>query len=159
MNEQLLAYLEAHRGSARYLLATLNSQTAAPYIIASGQPVIALGGFSGSDQILSVSQLQALVSSGAIRYFLLDGGGGGFGGQGGGNGQLVSWVTSNCTQVAASEYGGDIRRHTLRLLVGWLAALTHNTRHSLISADGQSHRQPGGAVVLPGGAILSRILP
>ncbi|HEY7342977.1 MAG TPA: glycosyltransferase family 39 protein [Ktedonobacterales bacterium] len=106
VNEQLLAYLEAHRGSARYLLATLSSQTAAPYIIASGQPVIALGGFSGSDQILTVSQLQALVSSGAIRYFLLDGGGGGFGGNGGGNGQLVSWVTSNCTQVAASEYGG-----------------------------------------------------
>ncbi len=113
VNEQLLAYLEAHRGSARYLLATLNSQTAAPYIIASGQPVIALGGFSGSDQILSVSQLQALVSSGAIRYFLLDGGGGGFGGQGGGNGQLVSWVTSNCTQVAASQYGGATSGGTL----------------------------------------------
>ncbi|HEY1387423.1 MAG TPA: glycosyltransferase family 39 protein [Ktedonobacterales bacterium] len=105
VNQQLLAYLEAHRGSARYLLATLSSQTAAPYIIASGQPVIALGGFTGSDQILTVSQLQALVSSGAIRYFLLDGGGG-FGGQGGGNGQLVSWVASNCAQVAASEYGG-----------------------------------------------------
>ncbi|HKT37991.1 MAG TPA: hypothetical protein VJR48_06430, partial [Ktedonobacterales bacterium] len=103
VNEQLLAYLEAHRGSARYLLAALNSQTAAPYIIASGQPVIALGGFSGSDQILSLSQLQALVNSGAIRYFLLDGGGGGFGG---GNGQLVSWVASSCTQVAASDYGG-----------------------------------------------------
>ena len=53
MNQQLLAYLEAHRGSASYLLATLNSQTAAPYIIASGQPVIALGGFNGNDQILS----------------------------------------------------------------------------------------------------------
>lgn len=106
VNQQLLAYLEAHRGSARYLLATLSSQTAAPYIIASGQPVIALGGFSGSDQILSLSQLQALVSSGAMRYFLLDGGGGGgFGGQGG-NSQLVSWVAANCTPVSASEYGG-----------------------------------------------------
>jgi hypothetical protein len=105
VNQQLLAYLEAHRGSARYLLATLNSQTAAPYIIASGQPVIALGGFSGSDQILTVSQLQALVSSGAIRYFLLDGGDGGFGSQGG-NGQLVSWVASNCTPISVSEYGG-----------------------------------------------------
>jgi 4-amino-4-deoxy-L-arabinose transferase-like glycosyltransferase len=113
VNHQLLTYLEAHRGSARYLLATLSSQTAAPYIIASGQPVIALGGFSGSDQILSLSQLQALVSSGAIRYFLLDGGGGGFGGQGGGNGQLVSWVASSCTQVAASEYGGASSGGTL----------------------------------------------
>jgi 4-amino-4-deoxy-L-arabinose transferase-like glycosyltransferase len=112
VNQQLLAYLEAHRGSARYLLATLNSQTAAPYIIASGQPVIALGGFSGSDQILTVSQLQALVSSGAMRYFLLDGGGGGFGGQGG-NGQLVSWVAANCTPVSASDYGGATSGGTL----------------------------------------------
>lgn len=106
VNQQLLAYLEAHRGSANYLFATLGSQTAAPYIIASGQPVIALGGFNGSDQIVSLSQLQALVSAGDLRYFLLDGGGGGFGGQGGGNGQLVSWVESNCAQIAASEYGG-----------------------------------------------------
>jgi 4-amino-4-deoxy-L-arabinose transferase-like glycosyltransferase len=113
VNHQLLTYLEAHRGSARYLLATLSSQTAAPYIIASGQPVIALGGFSGSDQILSVSQLQALVSTGAIRYFLLDGGGGGFGSQGGGNGQLVSWVTSNCVHVSASDYGGATSGGTL----------------------------------------------
>jgi 4-amino-4-deoxy-L-arabinose transferase-like glycosyltransferase len=113
VNQQQLTYLEAHRGSARYLLATLSSQTAAPYIIASGQPVIALGGFSGSDQILSVSQLQALVSTGAIRYFLLDGGGGGFGSQGGGNGQLVSWVTSNCVHVSASDYGGATSGGTL----------------------------------------------
>ncbi|HEY7975108.1 MAG TPA: hypothetical protein VID72_07180, partial [Ktedonobacterales bacterium] len=93
---------------AKYLLATLGSQTAAPYIIASGQPVIALGGFNGNDQILSLSQLQALVNAGDLRYFLLDGGGGGGGGQGSsGNNQLLQWVESNCRQVAASAYGGS----------------------------------------------------
>ncbi len=107
VNQQLLTYLEANRGSARYLLATPNSQTAAPYIIASGQPVIALGGFNGNDQILTLSQLQALVNAGDLRYFLLDGAGGGPGGQGGGNNQLLQWVESNCTQVAASAYGGS----------------------------------------------------
>jgi 4-amino-4-deoxy-L-arabinose transferase-like glycosyltransferase len=107
VNQQLLTYLEANRGSASYLLATLGSQTAAPYIIASGQPVIALGGFNGSDQILTLSQLQALVNAGDLRYFLLDGGGGGPSGQSGGNNQLLQWVESNCTQVAASAYGGS----------------------------------------------------
>ncbi|HET8905402.1 MAG TPA: glycosyltransferase family 39 protein [Ktedonobacterales bacterium] len=108
VDKQLLAYLEAHRGSAGYLFATLSSQTAAPYIITSGQPVMALGGFSGSDQILTLSQLEAMVRSGTIRYFLLDGAGSGFGGAGGtgGNAQLVQWVAANCTQVAASAYGG-----------------------------------------------------
>jgi hypothetical protein len=109
VDRQLLAYLEAHRGSASFLFATLSSQTAAPYIIASGQPVMALGGFSGSDQILSLSRLQATVRARTIRYFLLDGAGGGFGGAGGngGNAQLVQWVESNCTPVAASAYGGS----------------------------------------------------
>jgi 4-amino-4-deoxy-L-arabinose transferase-like glycosyltransferase len=109
VDKQLLAYLEAHRGSASYLFATLSSQTAAPYIITSGQPVMALGGFSGFDQILTLSQLEAMVRTGTIRYFLLDGAGGGFGGAGGtgGNAQLVQWIEANCTQVAASAYGGS----------------------------------------------------
>lgn len=107
VNAQLLAYLKAHRGSSSYLFATLSSQTAAPYIIASGLPVMALGGFSGSDQILSLSQLQALVRSGAVRYFLLDGGGFGGGNGNGGNGQLIQWVQSNCSAVSASAYGGS----------------------------------------------------
>ncbi|HET9979390.1 MAG TPA: glycosyltransferase family 39 protein [Ktedonobacterales bacterium] len=110
VNQQLLAYLEAHRGAATYLFATSSSQTAAPYIIASGEPVMALGGFNGSDQILSLSQLQALVQAGTVRYFLLDGGGfggPGGGGAGGGNAQLTQWVASSCTQVPASAYGGS----------------------------------------------------
>ena len=109
VNQQLLAYLEAHRGLATYLFAASSSQTAAPYIIVSGQPVMALGGFNGSDQILSLSQLQALVRAGTVRYFLLDGGGfggPGGGGAGGGNAQLTQWVQSSCAQVSASDYGG-----------------------------------------------------
>ena len=109
VDQQLLTYLEAHRGSATYLFATASSQTASPYIIASGQPVMALGGFNGSDQILSLSQLQALVRAGTVRYFLLDGGGfgGPFGGADGGNAQLTQWVQSSCGQVPASDYGGS----------------------------------------------------
>ena len=44
-------------GQARFLLATPNTQFAAPIIIGTGQPVMAMGGFSGRDPILTVEAL------------------------------------------------------------------------------------------------------
>jgi 3D (Asp-Asp-Asp) domain-containing protein len=115
-------YLEAHRGQTRYLLATLNAMTAAPIILATGQPVMALGGFSGADRIVTPSELSRLVSNGTVRFFLLNSfspramnrdalppqirafiegrGGRGFGG--GQNGDLVQWVSANCAVVPSS---------------------------------------------------------
>lgn len=106
VDSALVAYLKAHQGSARYLFATLSSQSAAPYIIVTGKPVLALGGFSGSDQILTLSQLKTLIREGQVRYFLAGGGGGGFGG-GAGNAQLVQWIEANFSQVSASAIGGS----------------------------------------------------
>jgi 4-amino-4-deoxy-L-arabinose transferase-like glycosyltransferase len=103
----LLAYLEAHQGAATYLFATLSSQTADPYIIQTGKPVMALGGFSGSDQILTLSQLKALISEGQVKYFLLSGGGDRGPGGGSTNTQLVQWVESHGTLVSSSAYGGS----------------------------------------------------
>ncbi len=77
VNSDLIAYLEAHAMAGSYLFATTSSMTASPYIIATGKPVMALGGFSGSDPILTVAQLRALVANGTVRYFLLGGGGAG----------------------------------------------------------------------------------
>ena len=106
VDSKLLAYLEGHQGSTSYLFATLSSQTAAPYIITTAKPVMTLGGFSGSDQILTLSQLKALIREGQVRYFLLSGGG--FGGPGGsGNSTLVNWIESHGTLVSASEYGSS----------------------------------------------------
>jgi len=79
-NTALVRYLEAHQGNDRYLLATLNSMSAAPIIIATGKPVMALGGFSGADRIVTPSDLSTFVSDGTVRYFMLNGGFGGFGG-------------------------------------------------------------------------------
>jgi len=76
-NTGLIHYLEAHQGNDRYLLATLNSMSAAPIIIATGKPVMALGGFSGADRIVTPSSLSAFVPNGTVRYFMLTGGFGG----------------------------------------------------------------------------------
>jgi 4-amino-4-deoxy-L-arabinose transferase-like glycosyltransferase len=107
VNSDLIAYLEAHATAGSYLFATTSSMTASPYIIATGKPVMALGGFSGSDPILTVAQLQALIANGTVRYFLLGGGGGGFGGGPGGSSSATSWVTNSCTAVSSSEWSGS----------------------------------------------------
>jgi hypothetical protein len=75
---------------------------ASSIIIATGKPVMALGGFSGSDQILTVQQLARLVANGTMHYFLIQAGGGP--GGSGGNSALVQWVTTHGTVVPSSRY-------------------------------------------------------
>ena len=101
VNTKLITYLETHRNGATYLLAVASSNEADAIILATNQPVMALGGFSGSDPILTTSQLATLVKNGTVRYFLLNGGGGG---PGGGQSSLTSWVTVHCTAVSSSQW-------------------------------------------------------
>ncbi|HAJ56037.1 MAG TPA: 4-amino-4-deoxy-L-arabinose transferase, partial [Lactobacillus sp.] len=60
----LLKYVEKHQGSAKYLFATSNASTAAPYIIKSGKAVMAIGGFNGTDPAITLKQFKALVKKG-----------------------------------------------------------------------------------------------
>jgi 4-amino-4-deoxy-L-arabinose transferase-like glycosyltransferase len=102
VNTALIRYLEAHQGSAKYLVAVVSSNEADSIILATNQPVMALGGFSGSDPILTTAQLAALVKNGTVRYFLLNGSGGG--GPGGGQSTLTIWITQHSTAVPASQW-------------------------------------------------------
>ncbi len=107
----LVEYLEAHRGSAKYIVAAFGSQTSASIIIASGDPVITIGGFSGSDPAPTLAQFEQLVASGQVRYVLVSGtgGGGGFGGGPGGSGStssISSWVTTHGKQVTVTGSTG-----------------------------------------------------
>ncbi|SFE38244.1 Dolichyl-phosphate-mannose-protein mannosyltransferase [Paenibacillus algorifonticola] len=100
LNEEALAFLKAHRTGEKYLFATNSYSTAAPYIIDSGENVIILGGYSGSDPVLSVDRLKALVAAGELKYFLVSQGGRG----GGINNELTQWITSYGKQVPSSEW-------------------------------------------------------
>ena len=104
VNIALIRYLETHQNGAKYLVAVASSNEADAIILATNQPVMALGGFTGSDPILTTSQLAALVKNGTVRYFLLNGSGGG--GPGGGQSTLTSWVTQHCTTVSSSQWQG-----------------------------------------------------
>ena len=99
----LISYLEAHKGSAKYLVAVASSNEADSIILETNQPVMALGGFSGSDPILTTTQLAALVKSGAVRYFLLNGSGGG-GPGGSSQSALITWITQHSKTVSSSQW-------------------------------------------------------
>jgi len=94
----LISYLEAHQGTAKYLVAVLNSLQADPIILATNKPVMTMGGFSGTDPILTTSTLSALVKSGQVKYFLINGSGGGS------QSALITWITQNCTVVPSSQW-------------------------------------------------------
>lgn len=97
-----LQYLRDERGNADWLVATPSAMTAGQIIIDTGEPVMALGGFSGNDRILDAAGFDALVREGRIRFVLLGGGPGGRPGGGPGSvGELSSHITDVCTQVVA----------------------------------------------------------
>ncbi len=70
---KLLDFLIANRGSARYLAAVPNAVVAAPLIVATGLPVMAMGGYLGDDPILTPASLQRLVADGQVRFVMLGG--------------------------------------------------------------------------------------
>jgi 4-amino-4-deoxy-L-arabinose transferase-like glycosyltransferase len=106
-DQTLIAFLKAHKGNASYLVATFGSQSSAPIIIATGQPVITIGGFSGGDPAPTLAQFEKLVAQGKVRYVLVQGGGDG-GGPGRGNSttQAISqWATTHGRQVLSTNSG------------------------------------------------------
>jgi 4-amino-4-deoxy-L-arabinose transferase-like glycosyltransferase len=103
----LAEYLLSHRTGETWIVAVSSSMgEGADLIIKTGEPVMSLGGFSGSDQILTVDSLKALIDKGKIRYFLGSGSGGGSG-PGGGNSEIFTWVSGHCAEVPAADWGGS----------------------------------------------------
>jgi 4-amino-4-deoxy-L-arabinose transferase-like glycosyltransferase len=104
----LLQYLVANRGSAEWIVAANSAQEAGSIEIATSLPVMAMGGFTGSDPAPTLAQLKSYITSGKLRFVLASGGqGGGFGAPGAGStdtSDRTSWVTSTCKLVS---YGGS----------------------------------------------------
>ena len=92
LQQKLLAYLLANRSQEKYLVATLDSYGASPFILATGQPVLTFGGYVGNDNAVDLAQLKELVASRQLR-FVLD------------NNNLslkkdiYTWVTTQCQPV------------------------------------------------------------
>jgi 4-amino-4-deoxy-L-arabinose transferase-like glycosyltransferase len=116
--QALVAYLSAQRHGERWVLAVPSSMTASPIIIESGLPVMALGGFSGSDRILTTDQFAAKVAAHQVRYLMTTGSLPGFaapagtpsGGPGAGAPGGADWsgyAARHCTAVDAAVWQGS----------------------------------------------------
>ncbi len=108
LDHRLLDYLQANRGSSRYLVATESSSYASIVMLATDEAAMALGGYQGWDEILSPEQLATLVHQGDVRFFLLADTGGteSFGHENDVNGELTAWVRANCTLVLQTAWNG-----------------------------------------------------
>ncbi|MFA5884114.1 MAG: glycosyltransferase family 39 protein [Acidimicrobiia bacterium] len=87
--------LENGSDGYRWVAAAVGANNAASYQLAGGEPIMAIGGFNGSDPAPSLAQFQAFVADGEVHYFI---GGGGFGGPGGANSastDIATWVADN----------------------------------------------------------------
>jgi 4-amino-4-deoxy-L-arabinose transferase-like glycosyltransferase len=104
------------KNAARYtwVAATVGANTAAGYQLGSNEPVMAIGGFNGTDPTPTLNQFIGLVKQDKIHYFIgggrfgagFGGGFGGFGQTSGGEsagGAIESWVQSHYT---ATTIGG-----------------------------------------------------
>ncbi|TPF18710.1 glycosyltransferase family 39 protein [Priestia megaterium] len=98
VNTKLLNYLTKNNTGEKYLFATTDSTSAAPYIIKTGKPVMAMGGFSGSDPILTVSKLKSMIKKGEVKYFYLSGMGKG------GQSDVITWIKENSKEIPSSKW-------------------------------------------------------
>jgi 4-amino-4-deoxy-L-arabinose transferase-like glycosyltransferase len=93
-----LATLLKNSGDYSWAAATVGSNNAAGYQLASGEPVLAIGGFNGTDPYPTLAQFQEMVRDGQVRYFLGDGGMSSTSSGGSDAGaQIADWVAANYT--------------------------------------------------------------
>jgi 4-amino-4-deoxy-L-arabinose transferase-like glycosyltransferase len=89
---ELVALLRS--GSQTWAAAAVGSNNAAGYQLGSGMPVMAVGGFNGTDPAPTPAEFQQYVADGRIHYFL---GGAGMSGSTGSDAaqEIAAWVAQN----------------------------------------------------------------
>lgn len=97
-------YLLEHQGSTRFLVAASNALSLSSLILETGKPVMAYGGFSGTDPVLTTEHLVSLIDTNQIRYFLVAHISSSMSGSmpmmGGGGDAVTSWVQNHCSVVS-----------------------------------------------------------
>ena len=100
----LSIYLQRHQGKTLFFVATPSTGVADSLILSLNKPVMALGGFSGKDPIMTVSHLETLIKMNSVRFFIVN------------NRQattISNWVAHACTVVPTMQWN-----HTRTSLFG-----------------------------------------
>jgi hypothetical protein len=97
-NKELVALLQKDASSYRWIAVMSAASNAAPVQLATRTPIMALGGFNGTDQSLTLAQFKAYVSAGDVHYYIA---GGGYSGSPntGVEAEIATWVQQNFTKV------------------------------------------------------------
>ena len=101
----LVSLLKEKASTYTWVAATVGANSAAGVELATGDPILAIGGFNGTDPTPTLVQFEVYVVAGKIHYFLADSrgrGGGGFGGSVSSS-EIASWVEAHFT---ATTVGG-----------------------------------------------------
>ncbi|TDD57732.1 glycosyltransferase family 39 protein [Kribbella antibiotica] len=88
---ELIALLQQGAKGYTWAAAAVTSDAAGPVQIAAEVPVMAIGGFIGTDPTPSLSQFKELVAQGKVHYFIS----GNRGGRGGTSSEITTWVSQN----------------------------------------------------------------
>jgi 4-amino-4-deoxy-L-arabinose transferase-like glycosyltransferase len=106
----LTTALKADASTYRWVAATVGAENASGYQLAADEPVMAIGGFNGTDPAPTLAQFEKYVSDGDVHYFIAGGGFGGGGGQAGtsqsgssDSSEITQWVEAHFT---ATTVGG-----------------------------------------------------
>jgi hypothetical protein len=104
-----------------YLVAVQGATASVPIILATGEPVITLGGYKQRDPVPTVEQLAALVAAGGVKYAYLESSDTESSSASGGetadtDSGLAEWITEYGQVVDSGEYGGSSPGGTLYYL-------------------------------------------
>jgi 4-amino-4-deoxy-L-arabinose transferase-like glycosyltransferase len=102
-SSELTALLDTDADQYDWVAAAIGANSAAGYQLATGDPVMAIGGFNGSDPWPTLEVFQQYVAEGRVHYFIASGTGGQGGGSSGTSSEITAWVTANFT---ATTVGG-----------------------------------------------------
>ncbi|MFF3942187.1 ArnT family glycosyltransferase [Streptomyces phaeofaciens] len=102
VSSAMITYLKKNQDGATWLVAVATDQTASSIILESGEPVISMGGWSGTDDAMTLAKLKSLVKSGTLHYIVV-----GDSGRGSSDSEISTWVEANGTAV--SDYSGLYR--------------------------------------------------
>jgi 4-amino-4-deoxy-L-arabinose transferase-like glycosyltransferase len=106
VSSALKTALETNASSYTWVAATIGAENASGYQLATDKPVMAIGGFNGTDNSPTLAQFRTYVTAGRVHYFIASGGGGIGGPSAGGSSSssaITTWVEANYT---ATTVGG-----------------------------------------------------
>jgi 4-amino-4-deoxy-L-arabinose transferase-like glycosyltransferase len=96
VNSALTKLLKNGAAGYTWVAATVGAESAAPFQLASGEPIMAIGGFNGTDPAPTLAEFEKLVAEHKIHYFVGQNQAS-FGGGTGDAAQITAWVKKHFT--------------------------------------------------------------